>query len=453
MSDRLRTTLGNLLADGRALISGPFGSNISSRFFVEQGIPVIRGNNLTSGMEKFVDNGFVFVTEEKADELRADAVADDLIFTAAGTIGQVGLIPSDGCYERYIISNKQIRARLNTSKVDPVFAFYWFSAPQSVSNIQAHNTGSTIPLINLSVVRGLPIDLPSLEVQKGIVEVLGSLDDKIKLNRQMNETLEAMAQAIFRDWFVDFGPTRRKIDGATDPVEIMGGLVSDPSRAQELAARLPARMGDDGLPEGWESKAFSQFVNIIGGGTPKTTVPKYWDGQIPWFSVVDAPPDGSVFVLTTEKSITSEGVSGSSARLVRMGTTIISARGTVGKLALAGRDMTFNQSCYGLQGREGVGDCFVFLASQQIVERLRSMAHGSVFSTITRSTFEGIEMPNAPQSVLTAFETIIVPLFSKLKAGVEQNQILAATRDLLLPKLMSGEIRLRDAERAIDAIA
>ena len=129
----------------RATITGPFGSSIGSRFFVEEGIPVIRGNNLKLGAEKFVDEGFVFITNEKAEELKGyKAHPGDILFTAAGTIGQVGMIPEDCKHEYYIISNKQMRVRFDTSKVDPEFAYYWFSSKPMVAYIKALDTGSTI---------------------------------------------------------------------------------------------------------------------------------------------------------------------------------------------------------------------------------------------------------------------------------------------------------------------
>ena len=130
MSKTITTTLEKIcLQEKGAIISGPFGSNISSRFFVTEGIPVIRGNNLSLSYDKFYDSGFVFVTKEKADELKCYAYRDDLIFTAAGAIGQVGIIPRNSLYEEYVISNKQIRARIDTRKVDLLYAYYWFSSP------------------------------------------------------------------------------------------------------------------------------------------------------------------------------------------------------------------------------------------------------------------------------------------------------------------------------------
>ena len=159
------SNIDTLKAEGRSIVSGPFGSNIGSRFFVETGVPVIRGNNLSLDAIRFKDTGFVFLTDEKAEEFRnCEAHTNDLIFTAAGTIGQVGIIPPNARFQKYIISNKQLRARLDTRKIRPIFAYYWLSSPTMIQFIQSRNTGSTIPLINLTVLKSLPIPVPPLFV-------------------------------------------------------------------------------------------------------------------------------------------------------------------------------------------------------------------------------------------------------------------------------------------------
>ena len=295
------------------------------------------------------------------------------------------------------------------------------------------------PYVSLTAQRRLRIDIPEISEQKRIAELLGSLDDKIELNRRMAETLEGMARAIFKSWFVDFDPIRAKAEGRPT------GLPDD------LAALFPDGFGEDGLPVGWHERPLTEFLSIIGGGTPKTSVPEYWNGAIPWFSVTDTPPAGSVFVIKTEKNITEKGMHESSARLVPKGTTIISARGTVGNLAVAGQDMTFNQSCYALRGNGAVGDGFTYLAAQHMVGQLQSKAHGSVFSTVTRQTFESVTLPKPDDGLLHEFEVATTPLFDRILVSVREVQTLAALRDTLLPKLISGELRIGDAEQRIAA--
>jgi type I restriction enzyme S subunit len=250
-----------------------------------------------------------------------------------------------------------------------------------------------------------------------------------------------MARALFKDWFVDFGPVRAKMEGR------------EPYLPADLWQLFPDRLDGEGVPEGWAIQPLSELLAIIGGGTPKTSVDEYWGGDIPWFSVVDTPTASSVFVVTTDKCITSLGLTESSVRLIPKGTTIISARGTVGNLAIAGRDMTFNQSCYGLRGSGCAGDYFVYLTAQQMVDQLKSMAHGSVFSTITRQTFDAIQRPVPTPPVLAAFEGLVKGWFDAILANVEASRTLADLRDTLLPKLISGELRITDAENFMGRVA
>ena len=271
----------------------------------------------------------------------------------------------------------------------------------------------------------------------------------------MNETLEAMARALFKSWFVNFDPVHAKsaIRNHDTQLPMQQGSIWSVERARAYLERMAPAIADlfpdrfveselGEIPEGWEVKPFSDLFEIIGGGTPKTSVSEFWDGSIPWFSVTDTPFTGNVFVVETEKNISKEGLASSSARLVPKGTTIISARGTVGNLAVAGQEMAFNQSCYALRGINHVGEGYAYFSTQHMVTDLKSMAHGSVFSTITRKTFESVAWPMPSKHILNRFEDVIAPLFSRLLICVKGSRTLATLRDTLLPKLVSGEIRL-----------
>ncbi|MBK8233729.1 MAG: restriction endonuclease subunit S [Candidatus Eisenbacteria bacterium] len=243
----------------------------------------------------------------------------------------------------------------------------------SLVDLAGHGTGR----LNSDELKALDVTLPPLSEQRAIAHILGTLDDKIELNRRMNETLEAMARALFKSWFVDFAPVRAKAEGR------------DPGLPKPLADLFPARLVDSKLgeiPEGWEVARFADTVEIVGGGTPKTSVEEFWEGDIPWFSVVDAPAGSEVWVIDTEKKVTRAGVENSSTRVLPVGTTIISARGTVGRIALVGVPMAMNQSCYGLRGRTGTHGFFNYFSTRELVARLQQHAHGSVFDTITRDT-------------------------------------------------------------------
>jgi type I restriction enzyme, S subunit len=331
------------------------------------------------------------------------------------------------------------RVRLAPSVADSQFYFYYFQSPHGRAAIRSIvEQGAGAAGIRGSDLKTLEVEWCDVEEQSRVAEILSILDDKIELNRRMNETLEGIARAIFKSWFVDFDPVRAKASGEA-PESICQRLGLTP----DLLALFPDLLVDSELgeiPEGWEVKPFSETVQIIGGGTPKTSVAGYWGGNIPWFSVVDAPAESDVFVIDTEKKITQAGLDNSSARILPVGTTIISARGTVGKVALVGVPMAMNQSCYGLRGFDG-GAFFTYYATRELVSTLKQHSHGAVFDTITRDTFSGVCVITF-QPVAAAFETVVAPLMEKIKANSIQGRTLAELRDALLPKLLSGELRV-----------
>lgn len=285
-------------------------------------------------------------------------------------------------------------------------------------------------------------ELPCLESQREIAAILGALDDKIEVNRKASATLEEMARALYRSWFVDFDPVWARLEGR-QPAHMDAAT----------AALFPDSFDDDGLPVGWKTAPYLDLVEIISGGTPKTTVDEYWNGDIPWYSVVDAPAAGQVFVHSTEKNISQLGFGNSAVKLVPRGTTIISARGTVGKIAMAGGDMVFNQSCYGLRGKLPETDAFVYFATERGVEQLQSMAHGSVFATITRKTFQGLDLAKPPIKLLKAYDASASVWLDRIHAFGLESRTLATLRDTLLPRLMSGELRVGEARELVEEVA
>jgi type I restriction enzyme S subunit len=177
-----------------ACVAGPFGSEISSKYFVEEGIPVIRGSNLRDDLTRFVPEGFVFVSEERSRKYVPQHVkGGDLIFTCWGTIGQVGLIPEDGPFPEYIISNKQLKRRVNQELAKPLFCFYYLASPAGVQYIRNRGIGGAVPGINLGILKSLPIALTPLDVQQNIVDVLAAYDDLLENNRRRMTLLEGLA--------------------------------------------------------------------------------------------------------------------------------------------------------------------------------------------------------------------------------------------------------------------
>lgn len=383
-----------------AIVGGPFGSDLVSKDYVLSGVPVIRGANM--GYGRWVSGEFVYVTNEKADSLSSNcARAGDIIFTQRGTLGQVALIPN-GTTERYLVSQSQMKLTVDSRKADALFLYYVFTGAEQQEFIRTNAIQTGVPHTNLGILKKTPVRLPSLNRQKSIARILASLDDKIDLNRRINQTLEAMAQALFKSWFVDFDPVKAKIAAiqeGRDPLRAAMSAISGKSDAEldalpreqvahlaVTAALFPDEMEASELgevPKGWVIEPLSKMIQLIGGGTPKRSEPSYWQGDVLWYSVKDSPLDGDVWAVDTEETITGLGLQNSSTKLIPVGATIISARGTVGKLAMVGKEMAMNQSCYGVTGANGVGSCFNYFNLKIAVEALKRNTHGAVFDTIT----------------------------------------------------------------------
>lgn len=406
---------------------------------------LIRSQNIYN--DRFTHDGLAYINEQQAHDLRSVVVEkNDVLLNITGdSVARCCQVDPEILPARVNQHVAIIRTLPNI--LDSRFLRYVIVSPLMQSHLLAlASAGATRNALTKAMIESLDIKVPPIQEQRAIAHILGTLDDKIELNRKQNETLEAMARALFKAWFVDFEPVRAKMEGRWQRGQSLPGL---PARLYDI---FPDRLIESELgeiPEGWKVSSFSDAVDIIGGGTPKTSVSEYWDGEIPWFSVVDTPRPSDVFVVQTEKSITQAGLNGSSVRLIPKGTTIISARGTVGNLAIAGRDMVFNQSCYALRGKDGFRSYFIFLSARHMVEQLKAMSHGSVFSTITRQTFEAVRCVLPSKNISQQFEKNSAGLFAPILCHVNESRILAQLRDTLLPKLISGELRVPDVEQIV----
>ena len=371
--------------------------------------------------------------------------------------------------DRFVLNQRVgcIRVREHNI-VDARFLYYYSNQRDHVEELRSYANRGVQVNLSTSAIKASTFDLPPLPEQKAIAHILGTLDDKIELNRRMNATLEGMAQALFKSWFVDFDPVIDNALAAGNPIpdelapraEVRKEALANGTTQQgsldhptlsDAKSLFPAAFQFNEelawIPEGWEVKQLDEHIKLIGGGTPKTSVEEYWNGDIPWFSVVDAPNDSDVFVINTEKKITEEGLNNSSTKLLRPGTTIISARGTVGRCALVGVEMTMNQSCYGIQGADGASDSYTYYSIRHYVADLQQRGHGSVFNTITRDTFRSIKVPFGSAELTEAFEDQVADLLSRIKGNLQEQSTLTKLRDTLLPKLISGELRIPEAEQ------
>ena len=345
------------------------------------------------------------------------------------------------------VTDNAIKATAKEAKLNR----FWNFALRN-QDLHSLRSGSGQPLINQTALKTFELLVPSENQRFQIGEALGLFDDKIELNRRMNGTLEVMARAVFLDWFVDFGPTRRKAamkyKGAeTEPVAILGGLLPDPTRATPLAALFPDSVGDNGLPEGWEEREISDLCPVVGGGTPSTKEPAYWEGGTHnWATPKDLSKLSGLFLRETERRVTNAGIAKVSSGLSPIGSVLLSSRAPIGYVAIAEEPVAVNQGFIVMQPTSAFPTEFAYFWTLGNLDLIKANANGSTFQEISKKNFRPLRVSHAGEELIARFSEVAGPLLDLIRNNEQENQTLAATRDLLLPKLMSGEIRLKDAE-------
>jgi type I restriction enzyme S subunit len=356
---------------------------------------------------------------------------------SADLLGAVARLPDNVASGR--LTQDTVKLEFVKSSYPRGLVYWALRTPSYRSYCREYATGTTT--LGMAREDFLSFVLPPVtEESLLVVELLEALESRIQRLAETNSTLEAIAQALFKSWFVDFDPVHAKAEGREPEAMDAATAALFPSDFEESELGL--------IPKGWPVQSFGDSVRILGGGTPKTSQPEYWDGNIPWFSVVDAPTPGQVFTLDTTKKITRLGLSNCSAKLLPPMTTVISARGTVGKVALTGSEMAMNQSCYGLRSTASGGESFVYFSTLRFVNHLRQIAHGAVFDTITRSSFDQVSACRPHDNVIARFGAMTTPLLNRVRMNGQQAALLTTLRDTLLPRLISGKLRLPEAMEA-----
>ncbi len=296
-----------------------------------------------------------------------------------------------------------------------------------------------MPNLNSQVLKSLPVRLPPISEQKAVAHILGTLDDKIELNRRMNETLEAMAQAIFKSWFVDFDPVRAKTEGH-DPglPKIVVDLFPDSFEESELGP----------IPMGWSAGRIRDLCQQIeNGGTPKRQVEDYWHPEeVPWLTSGEVRQG---FIVRTENFISREGLDNSSAKMWPCLTTVVALYGaTAGYASLLGMELCANQACCALIPVTEAG-CFNFLAVSSALGHFQQQTRGSAQQNLSQSIVADLPTIVPPKDVLAAFDRQVQPSLSRCVQNIVESVVLATIRDALLPKMLSGDIHIEKSRYAV----
>jgi type I restriction enzyme, S subunit len=363
--------------------------------------------------------------------------AGDVVMTTEGPLGEIAQLDENTA--RYALGQRIVCMRGKDKVLDNTFLKFLLMSQTLQNTLASYATGTTVAGISQKSLRSVPISIPPYKEQIAVGQLLGALDDKIDLNHRMNGTLEATARTVFRDWFVDFGPARGKMEGRA------------PYLAPEIWSLFPDLLDDEGKPQGWEVSTIGREVNVVGGSTPSTKVSSYWGGDYCWTTPKDLSSLKAPVLFATERSITEAGLSQISSGLLPIGTVLLSSRAPIGYLVISMVPTAVNQGFIAMVCRGRVSNIFAWLWAKENRETILQNANGSTFQEISKTNFRPIPLIVPPALVLAHFDNVARPLFDRIADNEKEIQTLAETRDLLLPKLMSGEIRISDAEKMIEA--
>ncbi|KAB2930083.1 MAG: restriction endonuclease subunit S [Leptonema illini] len=422
-----------------AIVGGPFGSDLVSRDYTATGVPVIRGQNMGA---RWISGPFVFVSEIKSQSLAANlACPGDIVFTQRGTLGQVSLVP-ESSYRSYLISQSQMKLTVNPAVADPLFIYYLFISDEQQNYIRQHAIQTGVPHTNLGILRSTPIPLPPLDEQRAIAHILGTLDDKIELNRRMSQTLEEMARALFQSWFVDFDPVHAKAEGRWKKGQTLAGM---PPEMWDLWPDSFEESELGPIPKGWSVGRLGDCIDL----NPTRSLRK---GEVaPYLDMANMPTQGH-----TPDDVVPRAF-GSGMKFVN-GDTLM-ARITPclenGKTAFVD---------FLNEGQVGWGSTEYIVLRPRMpmpAEFAYCLARSSSFRDFAIQSMTGSSgRQRVPSEALSKYPLVIprsdgLGLFGKYarvllergsKAVVEARK-LSNLRDTLLPKLISGELRVKDADK------
>lgn len=425
-----------------AIAMGPFGSRIKAENFVDSGVPVLKGGNLHGAYIN--DSDCDFLTEEKADELKSSVVYEgDIVITHRGTIGQVSIVSDESKYPRYVVSQSQLKISLDKTKVNPYYVNYYLRSRLGQHQLLSFASQVGVPAIAKAStsVKQIRVPCPPLTIQGKIVDFIRAIDRKLTNNSSVNQTLEEMAQAIFKSWFVDFDPVKAKMNGE-QPEGIDAATASlFPEKLVESELGL--------IPEGWEIKPIKDLcTKVQNGGTPKRNEKSYWDdGTIPWLTSGEVRQS---IITAVENRITQLGLDKSSAKWVPELSTLVALYGaTAGEVSLTSIPLTTNQAVCALMPKKE-HQWYNYLQLKNRVAELAGKAVGSAQQNISKGLVESTEVLSVPESLLETFNSQVENLFRLRICNLNENVELAKLRDTLLPKLLSGEIELGKTQELIE---
>ena len=416
------------------------GPGILAKDFRESGVPLVRLSGLSHSASILTGCNYLD-PDMVAGKWSHFALAEgDTLLSTSASLGRISVVQRDGVGA--IPYTGIIRMRPRDGRLLRPFIRYLLESPAFQRQVEMAGVGSVIRHFGPMHLRQMHIRIPPVQQQGEIVRVLAAIDGKIELNRRMNETLETMAHALFKSWFVDFEPVQPDWVARNPAIPAW-----DLSRFRLVDSNIGP------VPEGWNVSEIGKEVTAVGGGTPSTKVDTYWrGGRHAWATPKDLSGLTAPVLLDTEKKVTDAGLAKISSGLLPAGTVLMSSRAPIGYLAITERPVAVNQGFVAMVCAKGLPNLYVLCWCRQNLRHIRNIAGGSTFAEISKKVFKAIPVLVPPPPVLQSFVHVVGPLYARIVTNVKQAEYLADLRDALLPKLLSGQLRVPDAERIAAAV-
>lgn len=391
----------------------------SKRIFAKEyqsdGVPFYRGKEIIAKQKGNAISNELFISRNRYEEIKARYGVPqqrELLLTSVGTLGVPYVIKE----EEFYFKDGNLTWFRHFNGLDVEYLYYWFLSPYGKNEINTKAIGSTQKALTIDSLSKFDIKIPAnLDDQRRIASILSSLDRKIELNNKINADLEEMAQAIFKNWFVDFEPFK---DGKFVNSEL--GMI----------------------PEGWKVGRLDEIADVVGGSTPSKAKPEYYTQKgIAWLTPKDLSNHPAVYSSRGEIDITEEGYNSTSTKLMPKGTVLFTSRAPIGYISIAQNDICTNQGFKSVVPKKA-GTCFLYCFLKYVTPEIENKSTGSTFKEASGALMKSLQVIMPEQKVFEDFEEIVCPLFARIESLEKENSRLSLLRDTLLPRLMSGELEV-----------
>lgn len=386
-----------LLGDIADIQTGPFGSQLHQEDYVDEGTPIITVEHL--GGDRIMTQNLPRVSDDDKQRLSKYWMCEgDTIFSRVGSVDRASYVHQEE--DGWLFSGRCLRVRPDVEKVNPRYLSFILRSPQFTSYIKSIAVGATMPSINTKLLLTAPVVLIPRDEQEKVADMLDAIERKIELNRQMNETLEQMGQALFRHYFID-NPEAEK----------------------------------------WETSTIGEYYDVLLGGTPSRTKNEYWEnGTVGW---INSGKINEFRITEPSEFITEEALNSSAAKLLPVGTTVIAITGaTLGQISRLEREFAANQSVIGMVPKDRIGNDFIYYWVTHSITKLIGHQTGGAQQHINRSNVVNFELPVPDDTVLKDFQERVKPISNQISNNCLEIQTLTTLRDTLLPRLISGKVKV-----------